>query len=238
MALLAVEGLESGYGTTVVCRDINLSVAEEEIVCVLGRNGVGKTTLMRSLIGSLPILRGRVHFDGTELAGRADHERARRGVGYVPQGRMVFARLTVAENLLSGTFVGTGRLGQIDGDVFEYFPVLKRRLRQAAGTLSGGEQQMLALARVLCGRPRLLLLDEPSEGIQPSIVAEIAAILRRLRHERKLALLVVEQNLKFAAAIADRGYVMEKGSIVAAGNINELLQDAVVQQHLVLGSAE
>jgi ABC-type branched-subunit amino acid transport system ATPase component len=149
---------------------------------------------------------------------------------------MVFGKLTVQENLLSGTLIGTGKLGPVPEQIFSYFPVLKLRLKQAAGTLSGGEQQMLALSRALAGRPRLLLLDEPSEGIQPSIVQEIGQILGRIRKEQGLAMLLVEQNLKFACSIADRGYVIEKGQIVASGGREALLQDDIVREHLTFAS--
>ncbi len=230
--LLDVVDLDVGYGTTTICRSVSLNIEQGELVCLLGRNGVGKTTLLRGIIGMLPTTRGRILFNGSDITKATDYERARLGIGYVPQGRLVFRNLTVAENLRSGTMIGGGSLGMYPDEVFEYFPVLKQRLTQAAGTLSGGEQQMLALARVLAGRPKLLLLDEPSEGIQPSIVSEIALILKRIRDERGLALLLVEQNLKFARSVADRGYVIEKGSIVASGAIAELAEDKVVREHL------
>jgi urea transport system ATP-binding protein len=234
--MLSLSGVDLGYGTGTICRSIDLSVGAGELVCLLGRNGVGKTTLLRGLIGILPCLAGQIIFDEAKITTLPDHLRARRGIAYVPQGRMVFSKLTVQENLLSGTLIGTGKLGSIPGHTFDYFPVLKSRLKQAAGTLSGGEQQMLALARALAGRPRLLLLDEPSEGIQPSIVQEIAQILNRIRIEQGLAMLLVEQNLKFACSIADRGYVIEKGRIVASGEREALLQDHIVREHLTFPS--
>lgn len=235
-AILDIDGLDVGYGTTIICRSVSLNIEAGELVCLLGRNGVGKTTLLRGIIGLLPVTQGKILFDGADITTATDYERARRGIGYVPQGRLVFRNLTVAENLRSGTMIGGGELGMYQDEVFSYFPVLKQRLNQAAGTLSGGEQQMLALARVLSGKPRLLLLDEPSEGIQPSIVSEIAVILRRIRDERGLALLLVEQNLKFARSVADRGYVIEKGSIVASGAIDALAEDKVVREHLTFGA--
>jgi urea ABC transporter ATP-binding protein UrtE len=216
---------------------VSLAVDRQEVVCLLGRNGVGKTTLMRSLMGILPNRAGRILFDGQDVSGLPSHERARRGMAYVPQGRLVFPQLTVAENLRSGTLIGGtggGRsgFGPVDDSVFGYFPILRERLGQRAGTLSGGEQQMLALGRALAAQPRLLLLDEPSEGIQPSIVQQIRDLIARIARERNLAVLLVEQNLKFATGASTRGYVMDKGRIVAAGSVAELAKDAVVSQHL------
>jgi branched-chain amino acid transport system ATP-binding protein len=194
---------------------------------------VGKTTLLRGLVGVLPHRAGRIVFDGTDIGRLADHQRARLGIGYVPQGRLVFPKLTVAENLRSGTMIGgASGFAAVNESVFGYFPILAERMSQKAGTLSGGEQQMLALGRALAGKPRLLLLDEPSEGIQPSIVQEIRGIIQRIAKERALAVLLVEQNLKFATGAARRGYVMDKGRIVAAGAVEELVHDAVVAEHL------
>lgn len=231
--LLEIDGVDVGYGESLICQAISLGVEEGETVCLLGRNGVGKTTLLRSVVGIVPNRAGRVVFDGSDISGFPDHERARLGIAYVPQGRLVFSRLTVAENLRAGTLVGgLGGFTSLDEAIFGYFPILRERLKQKAGTLSGGEQQMLALGRALAGKPRLLLLDEPSEGIQPSIVQEIRDIMRRIAIERGLAVLLVEQNLKFATAVSRRGYVMDKGRIVAAGNVDDLIQDAVVAEHL------
>ena len=232
--LLQLEGVSAGYGGTRVCERVSLALGDSEIVCVIGRNGVGKTTLMRAIIGLLPVTEGVISLGGKDITAQTDYERALSGIGYVPQGRMVFKNMTVAENLLSGTMIGTGRISAYPEKVFEYFPILKERLGQLAGTLSGGQQQMLALARALSGKPRLLLLDEPSEGIQPSIVAEMAVVLRRISQEEGLAILLVEQNLKFAQALASRGYVMEKGRIVAQGDMAALVADDVVQAHLAL----
>ncbi len=234
--LLSLSRVDLGYGQGTICREIDLTVGKNELVCLLGRNGVGKTTLLRGIIGVLQCTKGSILLDGREISKFPDHERARRGIGYVPQGRLVFGKLSVEENLRSGTLIGTGKLGAIPDHLFEYFPILKHRLTQAAGTLSGGEQQMLAIARALAGRPRLLLLDEPSEGIQPSIVHQLGDILRQIRTEQHLAMLLVEQNLKFATSIADRGFVIEKGQIVAAGEMQALIQDDVVREHLTFGS--
>ncbi len=177
--LLAIEGFATGYGQSRICEDVDLQVDDGELVCLLGRNGVGKTTLMRGIMGLLPQTKGRIRFDGQDITALPEFKRARLGIGYVPQGRLVFGRLTVAENLRSGTIIGGTRLANgYASDVLDYFPILRERLNQKAGTMSGGEQQMLAIARALAGKPRLLLLDEPSEGIQPSIVQDIRDILQ------------------------------------------------------------
>jgi len=235
--LLSVQSLDTGYGQGRICQGVDLEVGEGELVCLLGRNGVGKTTLLRAIIGLLPATAGRLSFDGQDITRLPEYRRARLGIGYVPQGRLVFGRLTVAENLRSGTVIGGRRLARgFADDVLDYFPILRERLSQRAGTMSGGEQQMLAIARALAGRPRLLLLDEPSEGIQPSIVQAIREILRQIQRDRKLAMLLVEQNLKFASALAPRGYVIEKGRIVAKGAMSELVTDAVVREHLTFSA--
>jgi urea ABC transporter ATP-binding protein UrtE len=236
--MLELENVHAYYGESHVLRGVSLSVAKGEVVCLLGRNGAGKTTLMRSLMGILPNRAGKILFDGQDVTNLPSHERARRGMAYVPQGRLVFPQLTVAENLRSGTLIGGATdkkrsgFGPIDESVFGYFPILRERLGQRAGTLSGGEQQMLALGRALAAHPRLLLLDEPSEGIQPSIVQQIRDIIMRIAQDRNLAVLLVEQNLKFATGASSRGYVMDKGRIVAEGSVAELAKDSVVSQHL------
>jgi len=236
--LLELDRVEVAYGQSLICQGVSLSVERNEVVCLLGRNGVGKTTLMRSLMGILPNRAGKILFDGQDVTNLPSYQRARRGMAYVPQGRLVFPQLSVAENLLSGTLIGSATdkndrsFGPVDQVVFGYFPILRERLAQRAGTLSGGEQQMLALGRALAASPRLLLLDEPSEGIQPSIVQQIRDIIARIAVERNLAVLLVEQNLRFATGASNRGYVMDKGRIVAEGSIAELAKDAIVSQHL------
>jgi urea ABC transporter ATP-binding protein UrtE len=235
--LLELAQVEVAYRQSLICQGVSLAVDRKEVVCLLGRNGVGQTTLMRALMGILPNRAGRILFDGQDVTSLPSHERARRGMAYVPQGRLVFPQLTVAENLRSGTMIGaagSGRsgFGPVDESLFGYFPILRERLGQRAGTLSGGEQQMLALGRALAAHPRLLLLDEPSEGIQPSIVQQIRDIIMRIARDRNLAVLLVEQNLKFATGASSRGYVMDKGRIVAEGSVAELAKDSVVSQHL------
>ena len=230
--LLKVEGLDVGYGQSRICHDVSLEIDIGELVCLLGRNGAGKTTLLRGIDGSIRHRRGSILVDGRDISGLKDFERARIGIGYVPQGRLVFRKLSVADNLRSGTAIGRGQFSPVSPDVFDYFPILRERLDQKAGTLSGGEQQMLAIARALAGKPRLLLLDEPSEGIQPTIVQSIRDTLLRIQREQKLSMLLVEQNLKFATEVTRRGYVMDKGQIVASGMIESLMREDVVQQHL------
>jgi branched-chain amino acid transport system ATP-binding protein len=232
--LFEARGVAAAYGQTLICQDVDLAIEGGEVACLLGRNGVGKTTLLRALIGMIPLSAGHVVLDGRDLARLGDHARARAGIGYVPQGRLVFPRLTVEENLRGGTLIGgSGSFAQVDEAIFDHFPILRQRLSQKAGTLSGGEQQMLAIGRALAGAPRVLLLDEPSEGIQPSIVQEIGRIIRRIARDRGLAILLVEQNLRFATATAGRGWVMDKGRIVATGAMETLVDDAVVREHLV-----
>ena len=230
---LQAQGLTSGYGSSVICQQVDLEVATGEVVCVLGRNGVGKTTLMRTLIGILPCRAGRIAFDGDDITTMSSSGRARKGLAYVPQGRMVFPDISVAENLRSGTLIGrSGGFAEPAELIFEYFPILKDRLAQMAGTLSGGQQQMLAIGRALAGAPRMLLLDEPSEGIQPSIVQEIREIIIKIATQQNIGVLLVEQNLKFATGASSRGYVMDKGAIVAAGEMQQLLNEPAVAEHL------
>lgn len=211
--ILEVSGLSARYGATPVLRGINLAVGEREIVAVIGRNGVGKTTTMRCLIGLLRASAGSIRYRGQDITPLAPDHRARLGIGYIPQGRDVFPRMTVQENLTVGELIGSSRRQSRLDLVFEYFPILKERRRQLAGTLSGGEQQQLAIGRVLIGGPDLILLDEPSEGVQPSIVKLICRVLRAIRDELGTTVLFVEQNLDTILALAERCYVMEKGEI-------------------------
>ena len=231
--LLEVEGVDIAYGESLICEGVSVAVDPQEVVCLLGRNGVGKTTLMRGLMGILPNRKGRILFEGRDISRESSYKRARRGLAYVPQGRMVFPELSVAENLRAGTLIGgKDKFSAVTELVFEYFPILQERMSQSAGTLSGGEQQMLAIGRALAGSPRLLLLDEPSEGIQPSIVQEIREIIKRVAAEQNLAVFLVEQNLKFAMLASTRGYVMDKGRIVTQGSAEDLSKDTVVSEHL------
>jgi len=232
--LLEVKDLDVSYIESRICNGVNLRVDSGEEVCLLGRNGVGKTTLLKSIMRLLPSKNGTITFDGVPINRLKPYEVAKLGIGYVPQGRIIFPHLTVLENLRLGT---TGRKEQnraIPEIVFEYFPRLKERLKQRGGTLSGGEQQMLAIARALASVPKLVLLDEPSEGLSAGIIKELIKVLRRLCQESDLAILLVEQNLEMALDLATRGYVIEKGCIVAQGKMAELQSDEVVRSHLMV----
>jgi urea transport system ATP-binding protein len=214
-SLLDVAGLYAGYGSTPVLQGIDLTVGPGEIVGVIGRNGVGKTTMMRALIGLIRASAGSIRFGDLQLAGELPERRAQAGIGYIPQGREVFPHMTVEENLRVGEMVGVRTGKKLYQMVYELFPVLADRRRQRAGTMSGGQQQQLAIGRAIVGHPDLLLLDEPSEGIQPSIVADIAHILRRINRELGTTILFVEQNLDMIVTLSQRCYVMDKGRIVA-----------------------
>lgn len=225
--MLTLSGVSAAYGESQVLWDVTLSVGPGEAVTLLGRNGVGKTTLLRSVVGLHPVTEGTVHFVDRDITRLPPYARARLGIAYVPQGRGIFPHLTVEENLRVGLAAGRrtpGPGGEIPGEVFELFPELREMRHRKGGNLSGGQQQMLALARALVPRPRLLLLDEPTEGIQPSIIWEIEAALTRICREMGVAVLLVEQCLEFAWAFADRYYVMQKGRIVSRGTTHE--QDA------------
>ena len=212
--MLQASDLRAGYGSAAVLHGVSLSLAEGERAAVLGRNGVGKTTLMRALSGTISSTGGTLTFQGTDLVPLRPHERARLGIAHVPQGRDIFPKLTVAENLRVGAAAIRGSAdAQID-EVYDEFPVLAERRRARGGSLSGGQQQILALARALVSEPKLLLLDEPSEGIQPSILDEIAEAIDHINSARGITVLVVEQNLDFAARIAERGLIMDKGEII------------------------
>ena len=219
-ALLSVDRLDTGYGRSIIVRQLSLSAAAGEVVCVMGRNGAGKTTLLKAIMGVLPVRGGRIAFDGVDITRSAPFKRARAGMGYVPQGRGIFPYLSVLENLLMGLEpVGGKDTGQLD-EVYGLFPVLKEMAGRTAGVLSGGQQQQLAIGRALMGRPRMLLLDEPTEGIQPNIVEEIEAVIGSLRG--KMTVLLVEQFLGFALANADQCYVLERGEVTLSGKPGNL----------------
>lgn len=222
--IIDVAELWAGYGATPILQGVTMSVSRGEIVGVIGRNGVGKSTLMRCLIGLLQTWRGTISFMGQDVTALEADARARAGFGYIPQGRDVFPQMTVEENLQVGELIGGPGGKKLPELVYEYFPRLKERRRQAAGTMSGGEQQQLAIGRALIGNPSLMILDEPSEGIQPSIVQHICEALRSFRNELGTTIIFVEQNLDTILAIAERCYIMEKGKItrsLAGGEVNE-----------------
>lgn len=215
-SVLEVSGLWASYGATPILQGVDMTINKGEIVGLIGRNGVGKTTTMRCLIGLLRATSGWMRLNGEDVTALSADALARAGIGYIPQGREVFPRMTVAENLEVGKLIGGPRGLKKPDLVYEYFPRLKERRNQVAGTMSGGEQQQLAIGRVLIGNPALMLLDEPSEGVQPNIVQMICEALKSIRKELGTTILFVEQNLDTILAIGDRCYVMEKGQIVAS----------------------
>ncbi|MGB8401353.1 ABC transporter ATP-binding protein [Bradyrhizobium sp.] len=232
--VLSALKLRSGYGGKPVLQGIDMDVREGEIVAVIGRNGVGKSTLMRTLIGLLPPTEGRIVFKGEDISALAAHRRARLGIGYVPQGRDVFPRMSVEENLRVGEMTG-GKVGPEDYQrVYATFPILAERRSQRAGILSGGQQQQLAIGRVMIGKPSLILLDEPSEGIQPSIVQDIARTIVDLNRQTSVTIMLVEQNLDMIRAMAQRCYVMDKGRVVAELAPADLDDREVVRRHLAV----
>jgi urea ABC transporter ATP-binding protein UrtE len=231
--LIATTALRAGYATGDVLQDVSVEVGTGEVVGVLGRNGVGKSTLMRALIGLLPARNGMIVYQGNDITRQAANQRAARGIGYVPQGREVFAQMSVLDNLRMGQFIDRSR--QFDpAEVYAYFPFLRERSRQRAGTLSGGQQEMLAIARALVAGPQLLLLDEPSDGVQPSIVHEIGDFILRLVQERPLGVLIVEQNIELMQRVAQRAYVMDKGRVVAMIGKEQLLNTELLASYLAV----
>ena len=234
MNLFELNNVTAGYGSTPILRDVSLAVEEGDVVSLIGRNGVGKTTLMKIAIGLLSPEEGEVIFDGTDVTAMGADERARAGIGYVPQGRDVFPRMTVEENLQIGAEVGGGDREKLYDEVYEYFPRLAERKDQNAGTMSGGEQQMLAIGRALVGNPDLLLLDEPSEGVQPSIVTEISERVQEINEEIGTTVLFVEQNIQFTMNASNSCYVMEKGRIVDRVSPDDADDESVIEEHITI----
>jgi len=231
--MLAVSGVNHYYGGSHTLHDVGFEIATGSCTALLGRNGVGKSTLLKCLTGVLPVRSGVVRFDGHEITGLAPHARARLGIAYVPQGREIFPRLTVEENLLTGFATQARGTHAIPDETFEMFPVLKEMRRRRGGDLSGGQQQQLAIARALLTRPKLLILDEPTEGIQPSIIKDIERVIRRLTERRDMAILLVEQYFDFAKALADQFLVMSRGEIVKRGAGSDMDTDEV-RRHLAV----
>ncbi|HEY8607606.1 MAG TPA: urea ABC transporter ATP-binding subunit UrtE [Noviherbaspirillum sp.] len=232
--MLNVEHLNQYYGAAHTLRGVSLSVEKGECLALLGRNGVGKTTLLKCLMGVLPVARGKVDLQGRNITRLKPHERAALGIAYVPQGREIFARLTVEENLMMGMAVKPGRqAARIRGEVYELFPVLKDMLHRRGGDLSGGQQQQLAIARALLADPKLIILDEPTEGIQPSIIKDIGNVIRLLRQRGDIAILLCEQYFDFAHALADRFVVLSRGEVVASGTQAEMGGENV-KRHLAV----
>ncbi len=225
--MLNVRGLRAGYGQSEALHGLDFSLGQAEILVVVGRNGMGKSTLMRSLIGAIPVKAGSIELNGTDIAKLPSHLRVKAGLAYVPQGRMVFPTMTVQDNIETGLFVHGGKT--VPPDIYELFPVLKEMRARRGGNLSGGQQQQLAIARALATNPKVLLLDEPTEGIQPSIILELGRTLRRIRDERGLSIIASEQVLSFALDIADRVIVLEGGTIVHEDNRADVDQETVAR---------
>jgi branched-chain amino acid transport system ATP-binding protein len=210
-----VQNLVAGYGSGDILQGVTLEIWPGEMVATIGRNGVGKSTLMKAIIGLLSVRRGSIYWKGESIARLRADQRATLGIGYVPQGREIFPELTVEENLMMGETINRAKSALRYDLVYEYFPILRKQRRQLAGTFSGGQQQMLAIGRALVGAPNLLLLDEPSLGIQPSIIEEIGEVLLKLNREEKITILLVEQNMRLIKHVAVRAYAMDKSRIIA-----------------------
>jgi urea transport system ATP-binding protein len=231
--LLKVQNLNQFYGESHTLWDVNLDVLSGKCTSLMGRNGVGKTTLLKSIMGLLPVESGSINLDGDELSDKPAELRAHKGIGYVPQGREIFTQLSVEENLRVGLLARGDGLKEIPDFVFEIFPVLKQMLNRRGGDLSGGQQQQLAIGRALTLDPKLLILDEPTEGIQPNIVHEIGDIIIRLNKEKRLTILLVEQKLPFARRVAQNFCILDKGRSVAADEM-ENLGEEIINRHLTV----
>jgi urea transport system ATP-binding protein len=231
--MLNITGLNQFYGGSHILWDVTMNVPTGSCTCLMGRNGMGKTTLLKCIMGLLPIASGELAYDGQDLAKTPADRRANLGIGYVPQGREIFSQLTVEENLRIGLGARRNRLKEIPEQIFTLFPVLKKMLRRRGGDLSGGQQQQLAIGRAMVLEPKLLILDEPTEGIQPNIVHEIGDIILRLNREANLTVLLVEQKLPFARRVASEFRIIDKGRIVASDKISALTDD-LVRHHLTV----
>lgn len=231
--MLHIEHISGYYDQTQILRDVKLQIPRGKVVALMGRNGVGKTTLLKTIMGLIPARTGKIFLDNKDITFQPTDKRAKSGIGYVPQGREIFPYLTVEENLLLGLEAKHADIFKIPEDIFELFPVLKNMLSRKGGNLSGGQQQQLAIARALISEPKLLLLDEPTEGIQPSIVFEIENTVRFLKEQKTISILLVEQYLDFALRLADYYYVMEKGTIVSSGTTKEMTRE-VINNHLTV----
>jgi urea transport system ATP-binding protein len=226
--MLSIRNINQYYGGSHILRDVSLEAQAGQVTVILGRNGVGKTTLLKALMGLIPIRTGSISLAGQSLARATPYQRARAGIGFVPQGREIFARLTVEENLRMGLATQAGRT-PIPPELFELFPVLRQMLHRRGGDLSGGQQQQLAIARALAAKPRLLVLDEPTEGIQPSIIKDIGRVIRMLADRGDMAIVLVEQYYDFARELADAYLVMQRGEVIARGRGKDMEGDGVRQ---------
>ena len=231
--MLEIKGVNQFYGGSHTLWDIDMSVPAGSCTCLMGRNGMGKTTLLRSIMGLTAVRSGQILYEGRDLATLRAEDRARAGIGYVPQGREIFSQLTVGENLRTGLAARRKPLRSVPEHIFEMFPVLKQMLGRRGGDLSGGQQQQLAIGRALVLDPQLLILDEPTEGIQPNIVHEIGEVILRLNREAGLTVLLVEQKLPFARRVASDVRILDKGRLVVSGGI-KMLTDELVRQHLTV----
>lgn len=231
--MLKIEELEVGYGESIIIKNVSLSIKPGQVVCLMGRNGVGKTTLLKSIMGLLRPSQGNIYYNERKITHLPTDRRAKAGIGYVPQGRDIFSQLTVEENLRLGLEASPEKIKVIPEFVYTLFPVLQQMLHRRGGDLSGGQQQQLSIARALISRPKILLLDEPMEGIQPSIVIEIEKVIQSIKNKREISVLLVEQSLEFAASIADYCYVLDRGTIVAEGNTADLSGEQL-KQHLTV----
>ncbi len=231
--MIALHGVNQHYGGTQILWDLDLEIEEGSCVCVIGRNGVGKTTLLKCLMGLLPLTTGKISVSHKDFSGESPDKRAREGIGYVPQGREIFPLLTVEENLRIGLGARSDNASVIPEKIFELFPVLHEMLIRRGGDLSGGQQQQLAIARALVIDPKILILDEPNEGIQPNIVAEIGRVITYLNKTEGITVLLVEQKISFARKVGKEFRLMEKGRIVASGRMTELSDD-LISQHLAV----
>jgi urea transport system ATP-binding protein len=229
--MLSVENVDLHYGAAIALRQVSITAEVGAVTCILGRNGVGKTSLLRAIVGAHPVSRGTIRWEGADITRLPTYDRAKRGIAYVPQGRDVFPLLTVRENMETGFAVLPRSQRRIPDEIFELFPILKTMLRRRGGDLSGGQQQQLAIARALIMRPRLLVLDEPTEGIQPSIIKDIGRVIALLRQRGEMAILLVEQYFDFAHELAQTIAVMDRGDIVLAGR-QEDLDEADVRRRL------
>jgi len=233
MSLLELSNVTAGYGQTPVLFDVSMKVEKGDLACLLGRNGVGKTTLLRSIIGLNALSKGSMIFDADDISKTPTYKRAKYGIAYIPQGREIIPYLSVLDNLKLGLAASGRKSKKVPDEIFEFFPMLKEHLSRQGGLLSGGQQQQLAIARGLMCNPKLMLLDEPTEGIQPSIVQEIEETLKRINQEKGITVLVVEQKIDFARQLAEKFFIMDKGAIVARGE-TEALTDSMVNQYLAV----
>lgn len=231
--MLKIKGLNQFYSESHILWDIDLKIPEGQCLCIMGRNGVGKTTLLKTIMGLLPARTGEITFDGQSISDQPATCRAHSGIGYVPQGREIFAQLTVEENLRVGLFARKDRQRDIPPEIYELFPVLKKMLSRRGGDLSGGQQQQLAIGRALAINPKMLILDEPTEGIQPNIIQQIGEIVMHLNREKKITVLLVEQKLKFARKTAEAFCIMDKGRMVADGAMDQL-KDSLINRYLTV----